>query len=67
MTDNQKQIDQFRNLIKTTMPSDAIALRRELDRLVRSRKKMADAQMARRLNESGAENPWRRCQKAATP
>ena len=50
MTDNQKQIDQFRNLIKTAMHSDAIALRRELDRLVRSRKKMADAEMARRLN-----------------
>ncbi len=49
MTDNQKRIDQFRNLIKTTMHSDAIALRRELDRLVRSRKKMADAEVSRRL------------------
>ena len=50
MTDNQKQIDQFRNLLKKAMHSDAIALRRELDRLARSRKKIAVAQIARRLN-----------------
>ncbi|MBR9985735.1 MAG: ATP-dependent RNA helicase HrpA, partial [Desulfosarcina sp.] len=49
--DNQKQIDQFRNLLKTTMHGDAIVLRRELDRLVRSGKKMADAETARRLND----------------
>lgn len=50
MTDNQKQIEQFRSLLKKAMHSDAIALRRELDRLVRSRKKMGDSQIARRLD-----------------
>ncbi len=50
MTDNQKQIDQLRNLLKKAMHSDAVVLRRELDRLVRSRKKMADAEIARHLN-----------------
>ena len=50
MTDKQKQIDQFRNLLKKAMHSDAIALRRELDRMARSRKKIGDEQIARRLN-----------------
>ncbi|WP_319407567.1 ATP-dependent RNA helicase HrpA [uncultured Desulfosarcina sp.] len=50
MIDKQKQIDQFRTLLKKTMHSDAIVLRRELERLVRSRKKLEDDEIARRLN-----------------
>jgi ATP-dependent helicase HrpA len=40
----------FRTLLKKMMHRDAIALRRELDRLVRSRKKLADGTFARRLD-----------------
>jgi len=47
---NQKQFDQFRTLLKKTMHSDAIVLRRELERLVRPRKKLEDDEIARRLN-----------------
>ena len=50
MTDKQKQINQIRALLKKAMHSDAIALRREVDRLVRSRKKLDDARFVRRLN-----------------
>ncbi|MFO7713205.1 ATP-dependent RNA helicase HrpA [Desulfosarcina sp.] len=50
MIDNQKPIEQFRALLKRAMHSDAVLLRRELDRLARSRKKLADADVARRLN-----------------
>ena len=49
MIDNRKQIDQFRKLLKKVMHGDAIALRRELDRLVRLRKKPADDDVTRRL------------------
>jgi ATP-dependent helicase HrpA len=53
VTGNPKQVNQLRALLKQAMHSDAITLRRELDRLVRSRKKMADAEMARRVNGLG--------------
>jgi ATP-dependent helicase HrpA len=50
MPDTRKQINTFRTLLKKMMHRDAIALRRELDRLVRSRKKLADGTFARRLD-----------------
>jgi ATP-dependent RNA helicase HrpA len=50
MTDTRKQIHAFRTLLKKMMHRDAIALRRELDRLVRSRKKLADEAFGRRLD-----------------
>ena len=50
MPDDHKKIDQLRTLLKKAMHSDAITLRRKLDRLARSRKKMADEQLARHLN-----------------
>lgn len=49
MTDNRKQIDFLRTLLKKAMHGDAVALRRELDRLARPRKKLADEAVARRL------------------
>ena len=57
VTDNQKQIDQFRNLIKTTMHSDAIALRRELDRLVTIPEKDGGRGDGPTPERSGAEIP----------
>ena len=50
MIDNRKSIDHLRALLKETMHSDGMVLRRELERLVRSRKKRSDAEVARQLN-----------------
>ncbi|WP_319521554.1 ATP-dependent RNA helicase HrpA [uncultured Desulfosarcina sp.] len=50
MKDSHKQIQSLRALLKKVMHADAIVLRRELDRLVRSRKKMADSAFEGRLD-----------------
>jgi len=49
MTDYRKKILPLRASLKKVMHSDAIALRRELDRLVRARKKTAEGAFERRL------------------
>jgi hypothetical protein len=67
MTDTRKQINTFRTLLKKMMHRDAIALRRELDRLVRSRKKLADGTFARRLDALAAAYARCRCPTAAPP
>lgn len=54
MIDHRKQIGRLRRRLKEVMHVDAVALRRELDRLVRSRKKMSDAAFEGRLNDLAA-------------
>jgi len=54
MIDHRKQIGRLRSRLKKVMHADAIALRRELDRLVRSRKKMSDAAFESRLDDLAA-------------
>jgi ATP-dependent helicase HrpA len=49
MTNSRNQINQLRKTIKTLMHSDTIAMRRQLDRLLRSEKRMDEATFARRL------------------
>ena len=49
MADSRNPISQFRKTLKTLMHSDTIALRRELDRLLRSRKRMDEAAFTGRL------------------
>ncbi|WP_419657399.1 HrpA: ATP-dependent RNA helicase [Desulfosarcina variabilis str. Montpellier] len=49
MADSRNPISQFRKTLKTLMHSDTIALRRELDRLLRSKKRMDEAAFAGRL------------------
>jgi hypothetical protein len=67
MTDTRKQINTFRTLLKKMMHRDAIALRRELDRLVRSRKKLADADLRPAAGRPGAAHARCRCPTAAAP
>ncbi len=50
MTDTHKSTDHIRTLLKKVMHGDAIALRHELDRLVRSRKNLPEAEVSRRLD-----------------
>jgi ATP-dependent helicase HrpA len=54
MTDARKPLSRFRNQLKQVMHADAIALRRELDRLARPVKKLSDKAFDRRLTELSA-------------
>jgi ATP-dependent helicase HrpA len=49
MTDNRKKVALIRNALKTLMHGDRIALHRRLDRLTRSRNKLAEEVFSRRL------------------
>ena len=49
MTNSRNQISQFRKTLKTLMHSDTIALRRQLDHLLRSRNRLAEEAFAKRL------------------
>ncbi len=49
MTETQNQIKHLRNQLKRVMHADAITLRRELERLARSRNRLADDAISRRL------------------
>ena len=49
MNDHRSHIQSLRTLLKKVMHSDAITLRRELDRLTRVRKKISDEEVASRL------------------
>ena len=49
MTDSRNPINHLRKTLKTLMHSDTITLRRQLDRLLRSRKRMDEAAFAGRL------------------
>ncbi len=51
MTDARKKISRFRNQLKQVMHTDAMTMRRELDRLVRQRKGMTDESFDRHLAE----------------
>ncbi len=53
-TDNRKQIEQLRSQLSHVMHWDRISLRRQLDRLARSQKKMGDDQIAGHLDDLAA-------------